>query len=216
MGKSIFKFFSKRKDRRDRSSIVGPSSEHLAALVPSKLSRSRNSISTAAPNQRKSILGVSFSSSKFDAKQESNRAPTTSEASTAPSNSHKDGACDRLSEGMENKDDALLGTAIVPLVGSHENYGNSLKNHASEAAETPDYSDEGEDPHLISSYGNVPVLEQTKLPRGGVSIETKAVGRVQVCPIDDFVIFLRNLRVNSSLKACFLFVSVVWYTSRDN
>lgn len=39
---------------------------------------------------------------------------------------------------------------------------------------------------VIQSYADVPLLEQTKLPRGGVSMETKAVGRVQVrvgcCP----------------------------------
>lgn len=29
-------------------------------------------------------------------------------------------------------------------------------------------------------YDSIPLLEQTKLPRGGISIETKAVGRVQV------------------------------------
>jgi hypothetical protein len=31
------------------------------------------------------------------------------------------------------------------------------------------------------TYDMIPLLEQTKLPRGGISIETKAVGRVQVC-----------------------------------
>jgi hypothetical protein len=37
-----------------------------------------------------------------------------------------------------------------------------------------------ESPESSKAYDLVPVLEQTKLPRGGVSIETKAVGRVQV------------------------------------
>ena len=37
-------------------------------------------------------------------------------------------------------------------------------------------------PHVIKSYDQIPVLEQTKLPRGGISMETKAVGRVQVSP----------------------------------
>jgi hypothetical protein len=35
-------------------------------------------------------------------------------------------------------------------------------------------------PEHSKAYELVPELEQTKLPRGGVSIETKAVGRVQV------------------------------------
>jgi hypothetical protein len=30
------------------------------------------------------------------------------------------------------------------------------------------------------AYDSIPLLEQTKLPRGGISMETKAVGRVQV------------------------------------
>jgi hypothetical protein len=31
------------------------------------------------------------------------------------------------------------------------------------------------------TYDKVPLLEQTRLPRGGISIETKALGRIQVC-----------------------------------
>lgn len=37
--------------------------------------------------------------------------------------------------------------------------------------------------HGVTSYDEVPILDQTKLPRGGVSVDTKAVGRVQVCII---------------------------------
>ena len=33
---------------------------------------------------------------------------------------------------------------------------------------------------LGDAYDSIPLLEQTKLPRGGISMETKAVGRVQV------------------------------------
>jgi hypothetical protein len=35
-------------------------------------------------------------------------------------------------------------------------------------------------PQVVRSYDAIAVLDQTKLPRGGVSIETSAVGRVQV------------------------------------
>jgi hypothetical protein len=35
-------------------------------------------------------------------------------------------------------------------------------------------------PQIKKAYDAIPVLEQNKLPRGGVSIETKAVGRIQV------------------------------------
>lgn len=36
-------------------------------------------------------------------------------------------------------------------------------------------------PNLLHSYDSIPLLEQTMLPRGGISVETEAVGRVQVC-----------------------------------
>lgn len=37
-----------------------------------------------------------------------------------------------------------------------------------------------DDPSVTAGYQNVPLLEMTKLPRGGISVDTKAVGRVQV------------------------------------
>jgi hypothetical protein len=44
-----------------------------------------------------------------------------------------------------------------------------------------DEGDEIEDTiQMMKAYDAVPPLEETKLPRGGVSIETKAVGRIQV------------------------------------
>jgi hypothetical protein len=41
-------------------------------------------------------------------------------------------------------------------------------------------SDPNEFVTLGDAYDAIPLLEQTKLPRGGISMETKAVGRVQV------------------------------------
>jgi hypothetical protein len=110
---------------------------------------------------------------------------TTSEASTAPSYSCKDGTFERSNDSMEHKDDALLGSAVGPVVISSPPQDNSHEISRStkvpDAVETPEYLDESEDPFLISSYTDIPALEQTKLPRGGVSVETSAVGRVQVC-----------------------------------
>ena len=34
---------------------------------------------------------------------------------------------------------------------------------------------------LAKMYDLIPAMEVTKLPRGGVSIETNSVGRIQVC-----------------------------------
>jgi len=38
----------------------------------------------------------------------------------------------------------------------------------------------GEDPSVTRMYHLIPELETTKLPRGGISVDTEAVGRVQV------------------------------------
>lgn len=60
---------------------------------------------------------------------------------------------------------------------------------------------------MAFTYDSVPVLEQTRLPRGGVSVDTKAVGRVQVrihmhslYEILDYV-----LTLDSSVEYCLLF-----------
>lgn len=36
-------------------------------------------------------------------------------------------------------------------------------------------------PDVAAAYNRIPLLEQTTLPRGGISVDTQAVGRVQVC-----------------------------------
>jgi hypothetical protein len=83
-------------------------------------------------------------------------------------------------------DDTLLGPSAESASSStqqEENQEPSVNSNTPDGTTTPEYPDESEDPFLISSYGDIPVLEQTKLPRGGVSVETSAVGRVQVSAI---------------------------------
>lgn len=36
---------------------------------------------------------------------------------------------------------------------------------------------------ISDAYDSIPLIEQTRLPRGGVSLETKAIGRIQVRPL---------------------------------
>eukprot|EP00957_Ditylum_brightwellii_P135955 10368835-Ditylum_brightwellii.AAC.1 len=36
-----------------------------------------------------------------------------------------------------------------------------------------------DDPDVVIGYASVPILEVDLLPRGGISIETQAVGRIQ-------------------------------------
>lgn len=37
-----------------------------------------------------------------------------------------------------------------------------------------------DDPNVVAGYASVPLIEIDRLPRGGISLETKAVGRIQV------------------------------------
>jgi hypothetical protein len=47
-----------------------------------------------------------------------------------------------------------------------------------------------DDPAVIRGYDSVQLLEIDALPRGGISLETKAVGRIQV----GLYLFVRQLR----------------------
>ena len=55
-------------------------------------------------------------------------------------------------------------------------------------------------PNVVKSYAAVPLLEQTKLPRGGVSMETQAVGRVQV---------------RETVRVCCAYIDMILYYYRD-
>mmetsp|Transcript_31615 Transcript_31615/g.52175 ORF Transcript_31615/g.52175 Transcript_31615/m.52175 type:complete len:1449 (+) Transcript_31615:454-4800(+) len=70
-----------------------------------------------------------------------------------------------------NMGDHLGATDRIP-----ESRKLSLESTQSDAT-VPNIFDDA--PNVVVSYDAVPLLEQTKLPRGGVSMETQAVGRVQ-------------------------------------
>lgn len=76
---------------------------------------------------------------------------------------------------VQNKDDdAPAATVVVVQQQQHQQQQQSLDESTSGRGGAT------EAPHLVQAYNRIAVLEQTKLPRGGVSVETKAVGRVQV------------------------------------
>jgi hypothetical protein len=61
----------------------------------------------------------------------------------------------------------------VMLLIEQPTYGKEF--HCSQSIIIPD-----DPPNLVKAYEMIPLLEQTILPRGGASVDTKAVGRVQV------------------------------------
>jgi len=74
--------------------------------------------------------------------------------------------------------DSLLGSTVAhPDPHSLSDPGN---NNGTAGGGAFADSSAGDAPHVTKAYDEIPVLEQTKLPRGGVSVETSAVGRIQV------------------------------------
>lgn len=96
---------------------------------------------------------------------------TISERSGKPSTGH--GTCNGASEKKmwpeKPEKDKLVGSTVL-----HPD----PRTTESEVEAT--HVEVGDAPHIAKAYDDIPILEQTKLPRGGVSVETKAVGRVQV------------------------------------
>jgi hypothetical protein len=95
------------------------------------------------------------------------------------------GGGETMSEKTTEPADALLGLKTAAPMIQEKRTASPLHSPEAAAAAAAGCHDEGESPGLLLSYNQIPVLEQTKLPRGGVSVETKAVGRVQVSFIVD-------------------------------
>jgi hypothetical protein len=43
-----------------------------------------------------------------------------------------------------------------------------------------------DDPAVIAGYNSVPLIDLDRLPRGGISLETQSIGRIQVCQSIEF------------------------------
>ena len=107
---------------------------------------------------------------------------TISESTGKPSNGHGtcNGATNASGEKMwpeKPEKDRLVGSTVL-----HPD------PRATESEVEATDIEVGDPPHIARAYDDIPILEQTKLPRGGVSVETKAVGRVQVRLLSLFVL----------------------------
>jgi len=86
----------------------------------------------------------------------------------------------RSSIPMESK-----GSSSEPAAKPEESYLSGMSSAGSplpnvkETSTGEEFDEDVESPEIVLSYESIPVLEQTKLPRGGVSVETSAVGRIQ-------------------------------------
>lgn len=103
-------------------------------------------------------------------------------------------------EGEEEEPSSEANGAMASSSERHVQYGPSRRDSGntgssldevsplpsdrrqSRASTTTAGSDFNRDPpDVAASYNAIPLLEQTVLPRGGISMDTQAVGRVQVC-----------------------------------
>lgn len=114
--------------------------------------------------------------------------------SSEPESKSKNNEIDSANDSTKN------GGNLAKSIGDDESVASSTKS-ASDGAEikvnanggatpspvkdkvkevvVPQSSAEDRHATISNAYDSIPLLEQTKLPRGGISVETKAVGRVQ-------------------------------------
>jgi hypothetical protein len=175
----------KQPDNEDRSK-VSPSESRSVSLDPPTSVTFASSSKTRGEEEEKP-KSKSKVPSKSPAPYNQVKVPiettmsTTSREKALPS-TIKDQNKDILSNMLEPEQpsDPLLGSAPhphsppVPVPVPRPPHPSALRSELSEQVVFAD------PPQIRKSYNAIPILEQTKLPRGGVSIETKAVGRVQV------------------------------------
>jgi len=135
-------------------------------LPPKKLPESKQGAKKAAP-ARSSNPETKTKGSATDSKKQSSKGGS----SLKPGDTGKPVASPTKS-GSEGKEKKVNGNGASP---SPSPLGKQKVNEVV----VPESS--GEDRHATigNAYDSIPLLEQTKLPRGGISIETKAVGMVQ-------------------------------------
>ena len=106
-----------------------------------------------------------------------------------PQSVHSNGGSAKASTTRDTAAKSKIETKTESKMDANESSSQSLKKHkgVSESfkgmtiAHRFDVKDPGQVTNAGEAYDTIPLLEQTKLPRGGISIETKSVGRVQVC-----------------------------------
>jgi hypothetical protein len=173
MRKSIQKIFIFRKGRKTKkdASLEGNSSSPALQLTLSESATGQS----AKEESRPSSEGNSHNTLDLLCPSKPTQ-PAFPSATTVSSHStaHRAGIEMETSEKANEVPDELLGSTIASGIGD--------KPHSVsiQSPESSGFHDETEAPHLVQSYNQIPVLEQTRLPRGGVSIETQAAGRVQV------------------------------------
>ncbi len=189
------------------------SSEALTARSDSRATwntsvRMSEMSSTSPVVQKRKTTSVALTSTKGGKqsndvlKASSPRAssPPTSGASKRPSIDQEKGTYKGVSESFKK------GMSVTQRFG----VGDAPDDHPS--------TDPNQLGKLADAYDSIPLLEQTKLPRGGISMETKAVGRIQVSNLRSLArrIYVRLISGCWSRLTLFIDTFLVRYSTRDN
>lgn len=193
--KAVKKLFKRKKEGRN-SSTSRPAGAVLSDAIPStKTMQSVNntrtsSMATSVPSDgaHTSVPMLSPTAS-LTSQQSAMENPRLSQSSDDATQLHANGAR-AVSARTSSSPPATTRawTDIEEKSGGNGAVNESLRKGSGSAPRPTMMNGPEEiavhDPHhlgkLGDAYDSIPLLEQTKLPRGGISMETKAVGRIQV------------------------------------
>lgn len=168
-------FLGKKKKKKDKSQQGVDSSESssaYAAADSSSHSQLQESEATLSSSRSPSLLRSSKRTDFVDPITGSTYRPNSVGADKIHNVSMSSS-----SHSQQQRRSVTISAEENSMTPAERNVADMLQ---AEAGSSPS-GNKLEAPHVVKAYDAIPVLEQTKLPRGGVSVETKAVGRVQVC-----------------------------------
>jgi hypothetical protein len=200
------------------NSSKGKSASVQSTRTPQHAKKSLASSSVkSAPNRSESMtnsengVGSGSNGSYSNGSPSSAKTETALNSKTKPQNeeSGKDASA-LLSANAESKP-----TDIFPT-GTHDANSDHFISQEPKLYLELNPTEIFDEPVVMKSYNSIPVLEMTRLPRGGVSFETEAVGRVQVSYHDPtphrgdhrWMFLLTNI--------IFCLLNSVWYSPRNN
>lgn len=196
--KKVFKKMKKRLSGEGNTKLEGQLSGKDSDMDASNASNaSNNSASKPQSPRRPSTVQEEDTSQPVAKSEEPNSAPAATSEEQKEQSQPEPGV-------TESKEQVKGPTRETVAVKGTSNGGK------------PDSQKKRDDSSVvIKTYSDVPVLESNRLPRGGISIETKAVGRVQVSypfEFEDSALFL-SLRSSFSLICLYFLILQYPYKS---
>ncbi len=195
---------AERQSSRDDSIGVTTMTNELAGFkLPSK--------KATEPNQatKKSSYAASTGSDRKSKGSSTDKKRTSGSAGTSKSKEdEKPVALPTKSKSKEVEKKANGNRALSPS-------SPPVKENVDEVV-VPESNSEDRHATISMAYDSIPLLEQTKLPRGGISIETKAVGMVQVRKAGLALVDCFCKLVFAASNPCRMSFLTVWYPTRNN